>query len=115
MADPDIDEIILSLLQTEEGRELLDELAREQDENLGQETGFALPGVQREDLQPSGSEVLAFGTDGFSISPKIDISGGTRGTKIPVETREGPSSIKNSEFNVGAAWVPYWVFQMTAD
>ena len=102
MADPDFDEIILSLLQTEEGRELLDELAREQgDENLGQETGFAVPGVQREDLQPSGSEVLAFGTDGCSISPKINISGGTRSTEIPVETREGPSSIKNSEFNVG--------------
>ena len=89
MADPDTDEIILSLLDTEEGRELLYEIAREAGEELPPDPGATSQGE------------LAVGADGFSISPRFDISGGARSRGFPVETREGPSSIQNSGVNVG--------------
>ena len=84
MADPDIDEIFLSLSDTPEGRKLLDEIAREAGEELPFNPGAKSQGE------------LAVGADGFSISPKIDISGGMHSKGIPVETMEGPSSIQNS-------------------
>jgi len=89
MAGPDTDEIILSLLDTEEGRELLYEIAREAGEELPPDPGATSQGE------------LAVGADGFSISPKIYFSGGMNSKGIPVETREGPSSIQNSGVNVG--------------
>ena len=89
MAEPDIDEIILSLLDTEEGRELLYEIAREAGEELPPDPGATSQGE------------LAVGADGFSISPRIDISGGTRSREIPGETMEGSSGIKSSGFDVG--------------
>ena len=97
MADPDIDEIILSLLQTEEGREVLDEITR------GEELPFN-PGATSEELPfnpgATSKDELTFGADGFSVSPKIDFSGGMYSKGIPVKTMEGPSSIQNSGVNV---------------
>jgi hypothetical protein len=89
MADPDIDEIFLFLSDTPEGRKLLDEIAREAGEELPFNPGAKSQGE------------LAVGADGFSVSPKIDISGGMYSKGIPVETMEGPSSIQNSGVNVG--------------
>jgi hypothetical protein len=100
MADPDIDEIILSLLDTEEGRELLYEIAREQDEDLPPDPG-ATSEIARDQDGELPFDPLAFGADGFYISPKIDFSGGMHSKGIPVKTMEGPSSIQNSGVNVG--------------
>jgi hypothetical protein len=100
MADPDIDEIILSLLDTEEGRELLYEIAREQDEDSPPDLG-ATSEIARDQDGELPFDPLAVGADGFSISPRFDISGGARSRGFPVETREGPSSIQNSGVNVG--------------
>ena len=99
MADPDTDEIILSLLGTEEGRKLLYEIAREEGEELPSDPG-ALSEIARDQDGELPFEPLAVGADGFSISPRINISGGAHRRKIPVETMEGPSSIQNSGVNV---------------
>jgi|TARA_R110000751_G_scaffold296020_1_gene405105 hypothetical protein len=95
MADPDIREIFLALSGTETGRGLLAELAATPD---GEEMSGTV--LAEEDYQ-SRPKNLSVGADGFSISPKIYISGGAHNREIPVETMEGPSSIKNSGVNVG--------------